>query len=102
MRNCILLNLNLIRSSGYLSSIMQTKHYNPVSCQLHSELELAIMHKSCIKLKLEHSSCIIKPHDIITENNKGEFLLGIDQNGLVMKIRLDKIISWDLTVETKS
>jgi len=73
---------------------MKNKHYIAVSCKLHSELELVIMHKNSIQLKLEDSCLIMKPHDIITQKGSGEFLVGRDENDSELIIRLDKIISW--------
>ena len=52
------------------------------------------MHGSCIKITLEKSSCTLKPDDIVTRKNKGEFLLGKDKKGQPIEIRLDQIKSW--------
>ena len=73
---------------------MKHNNYTSVSCQLHSELELLIMHGNCIKIELEKSSCTLKPDDIVTRKNKGEFLLGKDKKGQPVEIRLDQIKSW--------
>jgi len=76
--------------------------YQSVSCAMHSELELAIMHGRHLKIHYVEADMkggvtekimIIKPSDIITRGNneKGEFLLGSDQSGKKTEIRLDKI-----------
>jgi len=75
---------------------MKTKPYNAISCQLHSELELIIMHKNQIQIELEQSKYLINPYDIKTEKGKGEFLLAIDENGVDMTIRLDHIKHWKI------
>lgn len=52
--------------------------YIPVSCQLHSELELMIMHEKTLQLKLRTyqettESLVAKPYNILTKD-KIEFL----------------------------
>jgi transcriptional antiterminator Rof (Rho-off) len=73
---------------------MKKNNYTAVSCQLHSELELLIMHGNRIKIELEKNTCRLKPHDLVTRKNKGEFLLGKDNKGQPIEIRLDQIKSW--------
>ncbi len=82
---------------------MDNKPYQSVSCSMHSELELTIMHGETLKIRYivtqqdraETNERIIeiKPQDIITrrQNEKGEFLVGQDKSGQVIEIRLDKI-----------
>ena len=70
--------------------------YIPVSCQLHSEYELAIMHAQQLQLIWqgptgELITDILKPYDLITREGS-EFLLAQSANGEDKKIRLDKII----------
>ena len=77
--------------------------YQAVSCSMHSELELAIMHGKYLtvyyaeKDKQNDSSdeqiITIKPSDVITrgDDNKGEFLVGTDKSGQPVEIRLDNI-----------
>ncbi|MEE9493746.1 MAG: transcriptional antiterminator, Rof [Gammaproteobacteria bacterium] len=74
--------------------------YQPISCDLHSEYEVAIMHGR--KLLLTHTTDSenqkterITPTDLRTENHE-EFLLGTDHHGLPIKIRLDRIINFDV------
>ena len=69
--------------------------YQPVSCQLHSELELIIMHKQTIQLQLKSESGsrleTVIPYNIITRSGVGEFLLAEDRNRKKLEIRLDQI-----------
>lgn len=84
-------------------------NYHTVSCEMHSELELAIMHGQNLKIYYLNEidkiaiEAEIKPHDIVTRGNKtkqleqqqsGEFLLGTDSAGNPFEIRLDFIQSY--------
>ncbi|MCU7940824.1 MAG: hypothetical protein KZQ74_11580 [gamma proteobacterium symbiont of Bathyaustriella thionipta] len=86
--------------------------YQAVSCEMHSELELAIMHGKCINIHYQNDTekevieTQLTPQDIITRSHKtdqfkhqpsGEFLLGIDSTGKALEIRLDFIISYSLS-----
>jgi len=76
--------------------------YQAVSCEMHSELELAIMHGR--KLQIHYSNepdkqpitKTIKPVDIITKKNKGEFLICTDDIDNTLEIRLDFIQTYSL------
>ncbi len=76
---------------------MNSKAYKPVSCALHSELELAIMHGSRLQIQCTNSATLtLTPRDIIIRSiaaheHKGEFLIGNDVSGRTVEIRLDKI-----------
>jgi len=76
--------------------------YQPVSCKMHSELEWAIMQAKSLKLtyykdiNTQKITQIVKPIDLITQKNKGEFLLCVDNNDISFKIRLDLIEHYDL------
>ena len=78
---------------------MNSEAYKPVSCALHSELELAIMHGSRLQIQCTDAATItLDPRDIITRSiaahkHKGEFLIGNDASGQTVEIRLDKIQS---------
>lgn len=87
------------------------KHYQAVSCKMHSELELAIMHGQTLKIHYfneAHKKEIIiniTPQDIVTRRSKnrhngqyvsGEYLLGIDNKGNTFEIRLDFVRSYSL------
>ncbi len=72
--------------------------YKPISCELHSQLELAIIKKQKLKLKLANSLDFITIEAIdIYIKNKSEFLIYKNiKNGLLFEIRLDQIQSFDL------
>lgn len=73
----------------------KTPHYQPVSCDLHSELELNIMHGKRLQIQFskddELLTLVIKPMDIVSRRGEGEFLLAIDESGQALEMRLDKI-----------
>lgn len=70
--------------------------YTPIDCALHSEYELAIMHRSQIQLAwtdrngLQHIETV-RPVDMITRD-KQEFLQFRTINNELHEIRLDMII----------
>ena len=71
--------------------------YIPIECRLHSEYELAIMHKGKCILKWNNANNIqqtetILPLDIFIKN-KQEFLKFITTDNTTLEIRLDKIIN---------
>ncbi|MFW2373105.1 MAG: transcriptional antiterminator, Rof [Gammaproteobacteria bacterium] len=73
--------------------------YHPIDCQIHSSLELHIMHGAtlCIHWQDDDGETHIQqlePVDIATEKAVGEFLLLDDSQGNRWKIRLDKIQSF--------
>ena len=76
------------------------KSYQPVSCSMHSELELAIMHGKQLKVHFSNAdgtlTLTIKPHDVITRKNEGEFLLAYDEAGKPLEIRLDSILKFQI------
>ena len=70
--------------------------YKPVSCAIHSEYELAIMHGQTLCIQWQTNSDeqiteVLKPFDVITDQG-AEYLIVQDINGSDKKIRLDKII----------
>ena len=72
-----------------------TENYIPIECGLHSEYELAIMHKRKVNLiwlnaNNEEQSEIVEPVDIFSKN-KQEFLKIRTAENNTHKIRLDKI-----------
>ncbi|MCW8931803.1 MAG: hypothetical protein OQL19_16415 [Gammaproteobacteria bacterium] len=77
------------------NNIKAPDHYVVVSCEMHSELELAIMHGKHLKIFYDNEQIVqLKPNDVITRGKnekKGEFLVGFDETGKRMEIRLDKI-----------
>jgi len=69
--------------------------YQPISCALHDEYEIAIMHKKYLSVRWQDDSGelhadIVLPKDILVKN-KEEFLIAADQNNKELCIRLDKI-----------
>ena len=75
--------------------------YLPIDCEVHSTLELHIMHKDELTIKWQNEIGetqiqSMKPVDIITEKDVGEFLLLDDRQGTRHKIRLDQILSFKI------
>lgn len=69
--------------------------YQPVSCDLHSQYELAIMHKNTLCLTWDEAGELVTktgiiPIDVQTKN-KAEFLLAKTRDQDELIIRLDKI-----------
>ena len=69
--------------------------YMPVDCGLHSEYELAIMHRQALKLSWHDSdgrnhTQTVLPADLRTRNHE-EFLAVTTEDGAVQEIRLDRI-----------
>ena len=72
---------------------MSDKNYIPISCDLHSQLELAIMHQRKISIKIESNTTEYKitPLDIFIKS-KSEYLKYLqDGHQDTDIIRLDKI-----------
>lgn len=71
------------------------KPYTPVSCSMHSELELLIMHNSLVNMRwLDDNgtiySGVVKPTDVQTRCGE-EFLLFYDNREQLQQVRLDRI-----------
>ena len=71
------------------------EHYQPVSCELHSQYELAIMHKSKLELSwLSGGELVtetnVQPLDVKTEN-KAEYLVAVTEKNENLLLRLDQI-----------
>lgn len=73
------------------------KIYQQVSCALHSELELMIMHEKKLELSIKNESgtkkILLKPYDLETRKDKAEYLLGKGEHDTLYAIRLDQIIN---------
>ena len=74
---------------------MTNKPYAPVSCELHSELELAIMRRQPLQidwLDAEHhqQSSLLIPQDIVIRDHC-EYLRATDMQRSTFDIRLDSI-----------
>lgn len=70
--------------------------YQPVSCDLHSQYELAIMHKNKLSLSwLEGENTVsetnIMPVDVLTKN-KTEYLIAKTAEKKDLCLRLDHIV----------
>lgn len=70
--------------------------YKPIACGLHSQYELAIMHRSILPLvwtdtqgNAHHGN--YRPLDVKTTASKEEFLVVADNEGQHLEIRLDRI-----------
>jgi len=76
---------------------MGTDPYRPISCALHSELELAIMHACWLELDWRENgqrrSARLRPRDLQTREGS-EYLILEDDSGTRMRIRLDHVISF--------
>ena len=74
------------------------KAYIPVSCDMHSQFELLIIHNSLIQLDWQDEndktfSEIVKPRDLQTKSGE-EFLLVLNKHNETLNIRLDRIRSF--------
>ncbi|MCK5336575.1 MAG: transcriptional antiterminator, Rof [Gammaproteobacteria bacterium] len=72
--------------------------YQPIECGLHSEYELAIMHKervilSWIGINNKTQTETVEPIDIMVRD-KQEFLKVRTENNKTNEIRLDKIVQF--------
>jgi len=70
--------------------------YTPVSCAVHSEYELAIMHKQLLEMTWQGEdgqeySDLVTPLDLQSRHHQ-EFLLGRLADNTEVSIRLDRII----------
>jgi|GEM_PF-1918855 len=81
------------------------EHYQPVSCAMHSELELAIMHHHYLHMDYidintrQKLTIIAKPYDIVNHKHQdtmqsGEFLLCYDSRNKLLEFRLDCIMHY--------
>ena len=78
--------------------------YQPVSCALHSEYELAIIRKTKLELvylddKQEQHTLRVYPIDLQTSNGE-EFLLTKTTAGEALRIRLDHILNMHTVKES--
>ena len=67
--------------------------YQPVSCQLHSELELAAMHRAKLKLTTPDGEFTGRITDIIVKDRAEYLILQDDDSGTTHRLRLDSINS---------
>jgi Rho-binding antiterminator len=74
------------------------KPYIPVSCELHSEFELLIMHNRALELNWhdkngKYFNSTVHPKDLQTRKSE-EFLVAVDNDNQEIAIRLDRINSY--------
>lgn len=73
--------------------------YTPVDCGLHSEYELAVMHRQTLRLTWRdnggdlHTQAVL-PADLRTRNHE-EFLAVTGEDGAEQEIRLDRITHFE-------
>ena len=73
--------------------------YIPISCALHSEYELAVMHKKHLRIHWKNRHGIshiemLQPTNLRTKH-RAEFMIAINQLGQRRIIRLDRICHID-------
>ena len=71
--------------------------YQPISCELHSEYELAIMHKNTLCLTWRKDGVVVTeenviPVDVQTKNKAEYLVVKTSEQNKVFDIRLDYII----------
>ena len=76
-----------------------TESYLPISCSLHDEYEITIMHKKHINIEWSDNAGVqytgkILPKEILVKN-KQEFLVANTEDGNELCIRLDRITLLD-------
>ena len=70
-----------------------TEDYQPVSCRLHSEIELYIMHRSTVNISIidDKDTTITGIISDIMTCDKAEYMLITDKDANQLEIRLDRI-----------
>ena len=71
--------------------------YQPINCDLHSKYELAIMHRTRLRIVWRDTDgqdhlCTLLPLDLKTDHGE-EFLIGQDHTGQTITLRLDRIMN---------
>ncbi|MBD3671668.1 MAG: transcriptional antiterminator, Rof [Gammaproteobacteria bacterium] len=74
--------------------------YEPIACEMYSQLELHIMHGDCLRMTWRGNANIdhmdtIKPLDLKAVRESGEFLHACDSSDSPIKIRLDRILHFE-------
>ncbi len=74
--------------------------YQPVSCEQHSQYELAIMHKNKLQITYKDENCstindIVTPIDVQTVN-KAEYLVALSSENKKFHVRLDYIEKFNI------
>lgn len=78
--------------------------YKPISCELHSEYELAIMHKNKIYLTWRKDGEVVTetnviPVDVHTKNKAEYLVVKTSEQNKLFSIRLDYIIEMRNTTD---
>ncbi|MEJ2317652.1 MAG: transcriptional antiterminator, Rof [Gammaproteobacteria bacterium] len=72
--------------------------YKPVSCDAHSRYELAVMQRTAALVRWQEEDAIrearLVPLDVETKNRE-EFLIAEDPGQKKLRIRLDRILSFE-------
>jgi len=78
----------------------QVSDYKPVSCEAHSIYELAVMQRTTALVRWQERDAIretrLLPLDVETKDRE-EFLVAEDPNRKQLRIRLDRILSFQPT-----
>ncbi|MBF0263800.1 MAG: hypothetical protein HQL46_00890 [Gammaproteobacteria bacterium] len=72
------------------------EEYTPVSCQVHSELELAVMHQEKLNVQISDTENIFGLATDIVTKDKCEYLKIKDTTNEIHTIRLDKISRFNI------
>ncbi len=71
-----------------------TNNYHPVSCQLHSELELYAMNRTRVSIETDNpDSSLTGQITDITSHDKAEYVIIKTESHQPQEVRLDKIRS---------
>lgn len=69
--------------------------YQPISCELHSQYELAIMHQNKLQLSWLSEGQLVTETDIspidVQTKNKAEYLIAVTADNKNLCLRLDHI-----------
>jgi transcriptional antiterminator Rof (Rho-off) len=72
--------------------------YKPVSCEAHSIYELSVMQRTSVFIRWQEENEIrearLLPLDVETKNRE-EFLVAEDSDQVQLRIRLDRILSFE-------
>lgn len=87
-----------------MKEIKSDLSYQPVSCDLHSQYELAIMHKNMLCLTWRKDGEVVTetkiiPVDVTTENKAEYLVVRKASENDVFLIRLDYIIEMNISSE---
>ena len=92
-------NLYSSFSSLYLMRPVQVSDYKPVSCEAHSIYELAVMQRKTARVRWQDDDggvieTRLQAIDVETKNRE-EFLIARTSDSEILRIRLDRILSFE-------